>query len=385
MASLLLVAACSDDDDDEATATESTASSVADTAAGTTVAGATSAAGGGDACVTAAEEFLAPYDELPTELPPDFTPLSKAPAPGGSIINLSNGSIPSDVETADEMVTAAESIGWTASRIIFDGTVEDLNVKFQQAVDQQPTVIAMAGFPVAAVQNSIDSAKAAGIIVSLASIADPVISNPGFAALSNGPDAAKVVEEVDAYLMLRDSACAGHVLTVTAPFPILAVGEEQFDKTITENCPNCKISELEVQPTDIGSPALTNQIVSKVQSDPSITHIHATFGNLAIGLDTALSQANISGIKIFGLVPDSSAVAALQNGTNAWWLTQSSRTQAWGELDAALRVLDTGDVATTKSVPFGVLTPENVDPNSSDVPSYPVNYRDLFRAIWLVA
>ena len=344
----------------------------------------TGGAGGGSDCVAAAEEFLVPYDSEPTELPAVFTPLSQAPEPGGTIINLSNGTIPSDVETADEMENAAEAIGWTADRIVFDGTVEDLNAKLLDAVARQPTVIAWAGFPVAAAQAGIDAARDAGIIVSLASIADPVISNPGFAALSNGPEAAEAIEEVNAYMMMRDSGCAGTVLSLTAPFPILQVGLDKFNQTIADQCPDCTTKDLELNPADIGSPAMTSAIVSALQADDSIKYVHATFGNLATGLNAALEQANISGIKIFGNVPDTNAVQALQDGTNAWWMTQNSTTQAWQELDAALRVLDTGDVVTTTEIPFGVLTPENVDPDDSAVPSMPSNFRDLFKQVWLV-
>ena len=404
-----IIAACGDDDDEggaaattadggsaatDATSTETTSAATEaadDTDAATTEAetttGDTEASGGGGAggdCVAAAEEFLVPYDSEPTALPDSFTPLSQAPEPGGTIINMSNGNIPSDVETADEMQNAAEAIGWTADRIVFDGTVEDLNAKFLDAVARQPTVIAMAGFPVAAVQAGIEAAADAGILVSLASIADPVISNPGFGALSNGPEAAEAIEEVNAYLMMRDSGCAGRVLSLTAPFPILQVGLDKFNQTVEEQCPDCEVTDLELNPADIGSPAMTNAIVSALQADDSITYVHATFGNLATGLNSALNQANISDIKIFGNVPDTNAVQALQDGTNAWWLTQNSTTQAWQELDAALRAIESGDVVTTPDIPFGVLTPENVDPEGTAVPSLPENFRELFQEVWLV-
>ena len=84
-------------------------------------------------CLAAANAFLKPWDSLPTSLSSAYTPLTSKPAPGGTVMQLVNGTIPSDGQSFQQLSIAAHTIGWTAKDIIFDGTVADLNAKFEQA------------------------------------------------------------------------------------------------------------------------------------------------------------------------------------------------------------------------------------------------------------
>ena len=52
---------------------------------------------------------------------------------------------------------------------------------------------------------------------------------------------------------------------------------------------------------DVGSPAATNTVVSKLQSDPSINFAYFTIGDLAVGIEPALKQA---GIDVHGLLAE---------------------------------------------------------------------------------
>ena len=100
--------------------------------------------------MAAANAFLKPWDSLPTSLSSAYTPLTSKPAPGGTVIKLVNGTIPSDGQSYQQQTIAAHTIGWTAKEIIFDGTVADLNTKFEQAVSDKPTAIVVSGWPPAA-------------------------------------------------------------------------------------------------------------------------------------------------------------------------------------------------------------------------------------------
>src|SRR5215469_7261496 len=159
-----LVACSSSTSSSTSTSTSSASSSAAATAA---------AVSATSSCMTAANNYLRPWDGLPTSLSSAYTPLTTKPAPGGTVIKLVNGKIPSDNESFQQQAIAAQAIGWHAKEIIFDGTVEDLNAKFQQAVSEKPTAITVSGWPPAALQGPLAAAKAAGIVVGLSSVADP--------------------------------------------------------------------------------------------------------------------------------------------------------------------------------------------------------------------
>src|SRR6185503_6044004 len=70
---LLLIAACSSDNK--------------------TIAANSSPVAGQYDCAKAASEFLTAYDQPPSALPSSFTPLSKKPQPGGSVIKIVSGAI----------------------------------------------------------------------------------------------------------------------------------------------------------------------------------------------------------------------------------------------------------------------------------------------------
>jgi hypothetical protein len=106
---------------------------------------------------------------------------------------------------------------------------------------------------------------------------------------------------------------------------------------------------------------------------------------VADGLNAALSAAGISGIKIFGENPDVNAIAALRHDTNAWWVDETSQLTGWTEMNALLRVLDTGKVYNEiAAYPLSLLTPANV-PAQSVISVEPPNYEQQFLALWHVS
>ena len=374
MAFALAAAACGDDGASSADAP------AADGASRESETGAADDANAG--CIATADAFLADYDRLPTVLPDSFTPLGTTPEPGGHVIKIVNDTIPSDNNSADAQERAAEAIGWTAERITHDGTVEDLNRAWQQAIAKKPTAIAGSGFPAAALQKPLADAAAAGIVVQLSSVTDQANEYPGLAATANGVAVAEQLGEIHAHMVMRDSECQGHVAVFSLPFPILTVVTDRFEAVLDAECPECEVSYTEIQPTDLGSPAATNAVVSALQADPSVKYAFTIIGNVAVGVATALDQAGISDVQIFGQVPDENAIAALQDGTNAWWLTQASQINGWLELDAVVRAIEDEAPVNTTGNPIGVLTPENVPQGTSDVPVFPDDYEDLFLEIW---
>lgn len=353
----------------------------------TTGSAAAAAATGGSAtssCVAAANAYLKPWDTLPPSLSSAYPPLTTKPAPGGTVIKLVNGKIPSDNESFQEQAIAAQAVGWTAKEIIFDGTVADLNAKFQQAISEKPTAITVSGWPPAALQRPLAAAKAANIVVGLSSVADPASSYPGYASNTNGAATAKEIGQLNAYMFMRDSGCKGSVAIFNLPFPILRIGTSEFQATVKAHCPDCTVSYNEVQSSDIGTPALPSAVVSKLQSSPSTKYVYAIIGNVADGLAPALSQAGISGVKIFGQVPDTTSIAALRNGTNAWWIDQNSLINGWTEMDGLLRVMEAKKpVSDTGGYPLAILTPQNV-PSGTGIPVEPANYQNEFKKLWLV-
>jgi ABC-type sugar transport system substrate-binding protein len=358
-------------------ACSSTSSSTSSSAAA-----ATSAVSGTSSCVTAADTYLQPWDSLPTALSSAYTPLSVKPSPGGTVIKLVDGAIPSDNQSYQQMAIAARTIGWSAKEIVFNGTVEDLNAKFEQAISERPTAITVDGWPVAALQRPLADAKAAGIVVGLAAVPDLATSYPGYASNTNGAVTARQIGELNAYMFMRASGCKGSAAIFSLPFPILKISTDAFQATVKAHCPACAVSYNELQASDIGTPAVSNAVVSELQASPGTKYVYTIIGNVADGLAQALSQAGISGVKIFGQVPDEASIAALRDGTNAWWIDQSSLINGWTELDGILRVLEAKQpISDHGGYPLAILTPQNV-PAGTGIPVLPSNYQSEFEQLW---
>jgi ABC-type sugar transport system substrate-binding protein len=333
-------------------------------------------------CMAAANAYLKPWDSLPAQLSSAYTALAAKPAASGTVIKLVNGTIPSDNQSYQQQAVAAKAIGWTAKEIVFDGTVADLNAKFMQAVSDKPTAITVSGWPPAELQRPLAAAKAAGIVVGLSSVSDLASSYPGYASNTNGAATAKEIGELNAYMFMRDSDCKGSVAIFNLPFPILVIGTNAFQATVKAHCPDCTVSYNLVQSSDIGTPALPSAVVSALQASPKTKYVYAIIGNVADGLAPALTQAGITGVKIFGQVPDATSIAALRNGTNAWWIDQNSLLNGWTELDGILRVMQAKHpISDTGGYPLAVLTPQNVG-TGTGIPVLPTNYQNEFEKLW---
>ncbi len=103
-------------------------------------------AAGDSTCVSTADTFMQDWTDLPTALPEGLEPLAEAPG-DGYIINLAQAISPADLSGGESMEAAAELIGWDFKLITHDGTPEDVNAKFMEAMNEKPTAITIASIP----------------------------------------------------------------------------------------------------------------------------------------------------------------------------------------------------------------------------------------------
>ena len=287
--------------------------------------------------------------------------------------------------TAAALEKATAAIGWTSELINFNGTVEDFNAKMNQAIDKKPTAIMEFGYPVAAMQGPLKRAKDEGVIVAIGANAD--VPEPGatvgFAAATHDQKSFEHEAQVAAEWILKDSGCAAHVAVVGLPYPILKILGQGVVDSIEAACDECSASYSEMQQTDIGTPAGTNSMISTLQANPDINYIVVATGGQATGLTAAMRGAGITDVKVVGLtVPDVNALAALQDGSNAMWLSATGELGGWSALDSVLRVLDTKAPVSGMEYPIAVLTEENVPADAEVVPTYPLDYEDEFLELW---
>ncbi|WP_326835055.1 substrate-binding domain-containing protein [Amycolatopsis rhabdoformis] len=337
------------------------------------------------ACRKQADEFLAPYTRPAETLPPQLTALARRPEPGGSVIQISNGSLPQDVTTANATVAAAHTIGWAGKVLITDGSVEDLNAKWQQAIAEHPTAI-IGSTSSDPIRTALSSARRAGILTALNAASDPPDDRTGPDVVNNGSTEYAHLGEVNAYTVLRDAGCVPTgVVVVSLQFPVLQAEADKFKETLLAHCPKCEVTVKTLQNGDVGTPAATGSIVSTLQADPSTKYVYALIGSLGVGVPAALQAAGMTDVKVFGAQPDSTAVQAVVSGSAAWWLSQeNSEIAGWFLLDGVLRAKESGkphnEVASTPTI----LTRDTVPADAQDPPIHPADYVALFTRLWRV-
>lgn len=330
-------------------------------------------------CVDKATAFLDERGLLPKTLPKGLTPLSKAPTKGLTITRLAPAQVPTALKTSQELVKLAPEIGWTAKAVTFDGSVEDLNRKAMDAIETSE-IVQVDGIDPAAVQGPIKAAKAKGVLFEIASIAEAPESVPGFGATPYGGDTFAQIGELAAYNIMKSTNCKGSVAVFTLPTPALKASAASLAATLKKECEDCKSSYTEIQFADIGSPAATNTVVSKLQSDASTNFAYFTLGDLAVGLGPALKQAGVD-VQVGGAIPNTQNLATLKQGDNAFWLALPQKTSAYIILDTAARALDTKKPTVGNNYPIPVFTAENIE-TTDEVPAYPTDMGDQLRKIW---
>jgi ABC-type sugar transport system substrate-binding protein len=332
-------------------------------------------------CVDKATQYIDDRGLLPDTLPEGLTPLSKAPTEGLTIARLSPGSVPTSVALSNKIVELAPEIGWIGKNVTYDGSVEDLNRKALEAMDSADIVV-VDGIPTAAIQEPIRVAQEKGVLLLDGSISEHPVSVPGFGGTPYGGDTFDKLGELGMNAILQSNNCQGGVAVFSLPVPNLQSEGDTMKEILAKECPDCGFSYTDIPFSDIGSPAATNAVVSKLQSDPSIKFAYFTIGDLAVGLAPALKQAGID-VQVGGAIPVPQNLDATKQGENEFWLGFPQETSAWNILDTAARALDTGKPVVGNNYPVPMYTPDNIEV-TDHIPAYPTDMGDQYKKLWLV-
>lgn len=334
-------------------------------------------------CVDAANEFLDNRGLLPESLPEELTPLSESPPEGLTITRVTPGT-PTSEALSQAIVDLAPTIGWTGKSLTYDGSIEDLNSKAMDAVNGSDVVV-VDGIPSAALQTPIKAAEEKGVLFIIGSSAETPQSVPGFGATSAGGDLYKTMGELAAYAFMKATDCQGQALTVgLADTAALKTEADTMATVVERECEDCDVTYMEIPFMDVGAPAATNAVVSKLQSDASRNFVFFTFGDLAVGVEPALKQAGLDDVQVGGAIPLPSNLEQLKANANAFWLGVPQGMTAYITVDTALRALESGETYVGDHYPVPVFTPDNTEA-TDPIPVYPENYKEEFEKLWQVS
>jgi ribose transport system substrate-binding protein len=339
---------------------------------------------GSNAVVAAAEKVVAPY-RMPATKIAATVPLSKKPPTGKSIVTLSP-SLPVGHQWSEQATKAAEILGWTATNLYSDGAPEDISQKMEQAVSENPDGIVVSAFPRVAYEPALKKAEEQGIaVVTNLGETEGGPEGPLIAAQFTAP-ALTQLSEVTANVAIAESEGKADALIVQyAEFPIAELDAEVFAKTLKTKCPDCKSKTLVVAATDVGT-KIPTEIVSELQSNPSINFLILQDASMVSGIYPALTEAGFAEkVKIIGNDTAEEPLQALEEGEVLGWMAWSQAGAAFEAIDALARHW-TGDEQQENPLIAEFQTKESLpaNPTPEDYILFPSSLEQEYKELWLV-
>lgn len=336
----------------------------------------------------AAEAFVAEHTDNPTEL--DLQePLSSTPEEGKHVVRLLTP-VPVAVLADEASKEAAEALGWDYTTINVESGAEGIQRAFQSALalDPAPDAIIMSGFPAVTYAAQLAEAKERGIHV----IANSVTDESGTAAtpdavITGGFQTRRWGRMVASYVIANSDGPANLALFNISAYPVLQEFQVGFEEAMAEWCPDCGITVVDQQPTDIGTNT-PQSVVSTFQSDPDLEWAVFALGDMTIGVPAALEAADLTDrVRIAGESATEANIEAVRNGHEEAWTGYASPYLGWAAVDAAARLVVGDDVTPAEEAfaPSQIITTGNVDDIAVTPGGYYIglaDYPEQFKKLW---
>jgi ribose transport system substrate-binding protein len=334
------------------------------------------------ASVSAAKAAVATFEHVPTSL---GLPSLNTKAPAGKTIVFINGGTTQTNQNGLGIQAAAAAAGWNYREITDDqSNSASVLAAFKQALQYHPYAVSTTGSPYSQFASVLPAYAKAGTVIIPIYGAYPVSAT--LPANIVGDESFTSAGQMLADWVTADSGGTGNVLMVgTDSFPSLAELRTGFSSALSQGCPGCKITTIQLTVAQ----ALGNQgnplVVNALRRNPSIKYVVGVDGAFLTGLSSSLSSAGLQGkVKIATGFGDVANETAIKGGDEAVTTGNPSLLAGWFVVDAALRHLE----GMTYPAGYGA-TPNQLLTTSdswSVGSSYnePANYATLFKQLWKI-
>jgi len=332
--------------------------------------------------LTAAQQAVARAEKIPTTIGVT-TPLKTKPVPGKTIVflGIANGSVAYDIQG---MEAAAKAIGWNVKVIGYDQTnVATLISAFNEALLYHPVAVTLTGISESLWQSVIPEYRKAG--VSILPNCDPTPLNSVIIANICGTSDFSTMGEILANWFILNSGGTGQaILPLTPDFPILNALGLSFQAYVSANCSTCSVQTVTATLDQAVTGAITQQLVTAIQSNPSINYAIVPFSAFVPGLPSALNAAGLTGkVKIALGGPLAQDLTNLRQGTVSAVVTLADSYQGWLDVDVTLRHMQGIKYSITDGgLPIQLLTPTSKFSLSAVNYTEPKDFPKLFKKLW---
>jgi ribose transport system substrate-binding protein len=317
------------------------------------------------------------------------TPLSKKPATGKFIVGLTTPIATAQV-TGSGQAEATKLLGWKYQTIQEGTGPEDPAKALDAAIALKPDGIIYYSTQRQEMQAGLDEAKSLGITVVTSATPDPAPwASPIIAGNNNStPQLCPLGAGIADYVAQRGARKAKVALVTLPVYAVLGAFDTAFKSQLHADCPNCSVTELPQQLTDIGT-ATPPAIVDALHRDPSINYVIFDCGCAASGVSSALAQAGIKNVVLGGEGPLTQSIQEVRNGSDEAWAALPLESMGYGLIDTFARHFngDSLDPVFNENPSWQILTKDNVAKAEIDRKGNYIGYQDFnnaWAALWKV-
>jgi ribose transport system substrate-binding protein len=319
------------------------------------------------------------------EIRPTSIGLSKPvgkPIPTGKKVTWISCGTPSCEIQGQIAEQAAKILGWQATTINTNGTPQQIQAAWEQALQANTNAIMLSATPNSEIEAQIKQAEQKGVAYVGDAETDPI--GPGslnFVTLT--PQQNAVPGKIMAAAVIADGGNKANALYVNLPaFPILAGLGNKFSSQFKSYCPKCGLSTLNVPVTALGQSA-TNMIVTYLRGHPAVNYVVLSVDSaFSTGLPTALSQAGLSGkVKILGEGPDTTSLQYIAQSEEFGTVNTDIFVQTFQMMDALARKFAGVPILENEGLPWWWITKSNL-PSATKLEPSVANYVADFKKLW---
>jgi ribose transport system substrate-binding protein len=248
-----------------------------------------------------------------------------------------------DVPTCSAYITpgmkaSTAAIGWELKIIPMKST--DPGPAFQQAIDAGVNYIASTGLATAQYKPQLEAAKAKGIgVLSCFGTDDPSAESGLLMQCGDEAFVQKTGPLMADWAIVHSKSKANILIVNIRDFPVLVVEEDAYKAQITKNCKACTVDTLNVTLDDLIGGKIPAAVASKLQANPKLNYVFATFGDLPGGVTAALKTAGLDKqVTVYGQDFSKADLDEIVAGTMGAWSADPKGYAGWLMVDAAARL-----------------------------------------------
>jgi ribose transport system substrate-binding protein len=215
----------------------------------------------------------------------------------------------------------------------------------------------------------------------------------GIYADCNDSSAATVVGRSLADWVITDSGGKANTLVVSLPaYPILTTQVNAVQAAFGQDCPTCKVSDLNVTPNDLSSGAVPQDIASYLKTHTDINYVYLVYNGLDNALTSTLQSAGLlNKVKIVGAQPGAPEVQNIIDGSEKAWLEVPRSELMWTLADQMARYSE--NVWSLSEERQAAVPPMYIVTTPAQAKAIigfnlgwpgPVGYQDAFKTLWHV-